>query len=37
MGVYIPKFLSAKVLNEMKRYNSMLGLEENKTDGQENK
>ena len=35
MGVYIPKFLSAKVLNEMKRYNSMLGLEE--TDGQENK
>ena len=37
MGVYIPKFLSAKVLNEMKRYNSMLGLEENETDGQENK
>ena len=37
MGVYIPKFLSAKVLNEMKRYNSILGLEENKTDGQENK
>ena len=37
MGVYIPKFLSAKVLNEMKRYNSMLGLEEKETDGQENK
>ena len=37
MGVYIPKFLSVKVLNEMKRYNSMLGLEENETDGQENK
>lgn len=37
MGVYIPKFLSSKVLNEMKRYNSMLGLEENETDGQENK
>lgn len=37
MGVYIPKFLSAKVLNEMKRYNSMLGMEENETDGQENK
>lgn len=37
MGVYIPKFLSAKVLNEMKRYNSILGMEENETDGQENK
>ena len=37
MGVYIPKFLSVKVLNEMKRYNSMLGLEENEKDGQENK
>ena len=37
MGVYIPKFLSAKVLNEMKRYNSMLGLEENEKDGKENK
>ena len=37
MGVYIPKFLSAKVLTEMKRYNSMLGLEENETDGQVNK
>ena len=37
MGVYIPKFLSAKVLNELKRYNSMLGMEENETDGQENK
>lgn len=37
MGVYIPKFLSSKVLNEMKRYNSMLGLEDNETDGQENK
>ncbi len=37
MGVYIPKFLRAKVLNELKRYNSMLGLEDNETDGQENK
>ena len=37
MGVYIPKFLSSKVLNEMKRYNSMLGLEENEKDGKENK
>ena len=37
MGVYIPKFLSVKVLNEMKRYNSMLGMEENETDGQKNK
>lgn len=37
MGVYIPKFLRAKVLNELKRYNSKLGLEENETDGQENK
>ena len=37
MGVYIPKFLSVKVLNEMKRYNSLLGLEDNETDGQENK
>ena len=37
MGVYIPKFLRAKVLNELKRYNSMLGLEDNDTDGQENK
>lgn len=36
MGVYIPKFLTAKVLNELKRYNSKLGLEENETDGQEN-
>ena len=37
MGVYIPKFLRAKVLYELKRYNSMLGLEDNETDGQENK
>lgn len=37
MGVYIPKFLRAKVLNELKRYNSKLGLEENETDDQENK
>lgn len=37
MGVYIPKFLRAKVLNELKRYNSKLGLEDNETDGQENK
>lgn len=37
MGVYIPKFLRAKVLNELKRYNNMLGLEDNETDGQENK
>lgn len=37
MGVYIPKFLRAKVLNELKRYNRMLGLEDNETDGQENK
>lgn len=37
MGVYIPKFLRAKVLNEMKRYSSKLGLEDNETDGQENK
>ena len=37
MGVYIPKFLRAKVLNEMKRYTRKLGLEDNETDGQENK
>lgn len=37
MGVYIPKFLRAKVLNELKRYNRKLGLEDNETDGQENK
>ena len=36
MGVYIPKFLRAKVLNELKRYNRKLGLEDNETDGQEN-
>lgn len=33
MGVYIPKFLRAKVLNEMKRYTRKLGLEDNETDG----
>ena len=37
MGVYIPKFLRAKVLNELKRYTRKLGLEDNETDGQENK
>ena len=37
MGVYIPNFLRAKVLNEMKRYTRKLGLEDNETDGQENK
>ena len=37
MGVYIPKFLRAKVLNELKRYNRKLGLEDNETDGKENK
>ena len=37
MGVYIPNFLKAKVLNEMKRYTRKLGLEDNETDGQENK
>ena len=37
MGVYIPKFLKAKVLNELKRYTRKLGLEDNETDGQENK
>ena len=37
MGVYIPTFLRAKVLNEMKRYTRKLGLEDNETDGQENK
>lgn len=37
MGIYIPKFLRAKVLNELKRYNRKLGLEDNETDGQENK
>lgn len=37
MGVYMPKFLRAKVLDEMKRYTRKLGLEENETDGQENK
>ena len=37
MGVYIPKFLRAKVLNEMKRYTRKLGLEDNEADGQENK
>lgn len=33
MGVYIPKFLRAKVLNELKRYTRKLGLEDNETDG----
>ena len=37
MGVYIPPFLRAKVLNEMKKYIRKLGLEDNETDGQENK
>ena len=37
MGVYMPKFLRAKVLDEMKRYTRKLGLEDNETDGQENK
>ena len=37
MGVYIPKFLRAKVLNELKRYTRKLGLEDNEIDGQENK
>jgi toxin secretion/phage lysis holin len=37
MGVYMPKFLRAKVLSEMKRYTRKLGLEDNETDGQENK
>jgi toxin secretion/phage lysis holin len=37
MGIYMPKFLRAKVLNEMKRYTRKLGLEDNETDGQENK
>ena len=37
MGVYMPKFLKAKVLDEMKRYTRKLGLEDNETDGQENK
>ena len=37
MGVYIPKFLKAKVLNELKSYTRKLGLEDNDTDGQENK
>ena len=37
MGVYMPKFLRAKVLDEMKRYARKLGLEDNETDGQENK
>ena len=37
MGIYMPKFLRAKVLDEMKRYTRKLGLEDNETDGQENK